>query len=192
MIYFVYLGGGGVPPPERAALLLNLAGTVVDQKSRVEPLQALLGEPSPESHEVLLRDIIDAIDFARDDPSVNSLVMELDELGYLGISKTQEIAVALESFKATGKPVVAVGDYYTQDQFLLASYADNVLVNPMGGVALEGFSSYRNYFRESLEMLSVSMHVFHAGEFKSIAEPFLRDDMSSGEKLITGRWLDVL
>jgi protease-4 len=192
LLLFVYLGGGGEPRPEKAALLLNLAGTVVDQKSQVEPLQALLGEPSPEDHEVLLRDIIDAITFARDDPAVNSLVMELDELGYLGISKTQEIATALESFKASGKPVVAVGDFFTQDQFLLASFADNIIVNPLGGVGLEGFSSYRNYFRETLEKLSVSMHVFHAGEFKSIAEPFLRDDMSPGEKLITGRWLEVL
>ncbi len=52
LIYFVYMGGGAEPPPERAALLLNLAGTVVDQKSQVEPLQALLGEPAPEDHEV--------------------------------------------------------------------------------------------------------------------------------------------
>ena len=169
LLLFVYFGGGVEPQPEKAALLLNLAGTVVDQKSQVEPLQALLGEPAPEDHEVLLRDIIDAVEFARDDPAVNSLVMELDELGYVGISKTQEIATALESFKASGKPVVAVGDFFTQDQFLLASFADNIIVNPLGGVGLEGFSSYRNYFRETLEKLSVSMHVFHAGEFKSIA-----------------------
>ena len=192
LIYFVYLGGGTEAPPEKAALLLNLAGTVVDQKSKVEPLQALLGEPRPETHEVLLRDVIEAIEYARDDPAVNSLVMELDNLGYVGISKTQEIATALESFKAAGKPVVAVGDYFTQDQFLLASYADSIIINPFGGVGLEGFASYRNYFRETLEKLSVNMHVFHAGEFKSVAEPFLRDDMSPGEKQITGRWLEVL
>ncbi len=192
LIYFVYIGGGEESPPEKAALLLNLAGTVVDQKTQVEPLQALLGEPTPENHEVLLRDVIDAINFARDDPAVNSLVMELDELGYLGISKTQEIATALESFKGAGKPVVAVGDFYTQDQFLLASYADSIIVNAMGGVGLEGFSSYRNYYRETLEKMLVNVHVFHAGEFKSIAEPFLRDDMSPGEKLLTERWLEVL
>ncbi|MDH4040981.1 MAG: signal peptide peptidase SppA [Gammaproteobacteria bacterium] len=192
LLLMLFVGGEREAHPEKAALLLNLAGTVVDEKSQVEPLQALLGEPSPENHEVLLRDVIDAIEFARDDPAVNSLVMELDELGYVGISKTQEIGTALESFKATGKPVVAVGDFFTQDQFLLASFADDIIVNPLGGVGLEGFSSYRNYFRETLEKLSVSMHVFHAGEFKSIAEPFLRDDMSPGERLITGRWLEVL
>src|SRR5210317_1671723 len=191
-IYVVYFGGAPEALPERAALLLNPVGTIVDQKSPVMPLQIFAGEASPEDNEVLLRDVIEAIEYARDDPAVNSLVMELDNLGYVGISKTQEIATAMESFKAAGKPVVAVGDYFTQDQFLLASYADSIIINPFGGVGLEGFASYRNYFRETLEKLSVNMHVFHAGEFKSVAEPFLRDDMSPGEKQITGRWLEVL
>jgi len=192
LIYFVYMGGGEESPPEKAALLLNLMGTVVDQRSQVDPLAALLVEPSPAEHEVVLRDVIDAIDYAKDDPAVTALVMELDELLYVGLSRVQEIAVALEEFRASGKPVVAVGDFFTQDQYLLASYADMVIVHPYGGVALEGFSSYRNYFRAALEKLSVKVHVFKAGEFKSIAESFLRDDMSAQEKEITERWLQVL
>ena len=192
LIYFVYVGGAPEPLPERAALLLNPVGTIVDQKSQAEPLQALLGEPSPADHEVLLRDVIAAIEYARDDPAINSLVMELDRLMYVGISKTQEIVRALDSFRETGKPVVAVGDYYTQDQYLLASHADSVIAHPLGGVALEGYSSYRNYFREALEKISVNVHVFRVGEHKSAMEPFLRDDMSPGEKEVTGRWLQVL
>jgi protease-4 len=73
IIYFVYIGGAPEPLPERAALLLNLSGTVVDQKSQVEPLMALLGEPSPTDHEVLLRDVLEAIEYAKDDPAINSL-----------------------------------------------------------------------------------------------------------------------
>jgi len=76
LLLFVYFSGGRAPHPEKAALLLNLAGTVVDQKTQVEPLQALVAESSPATHEVLLRDVIDAIDFASRDPTVNSLVME--------------------------------------------------------------------------------------------------------------------
>ncbi|MFK8051242.1 MAG: signal peptide peptidase SppA [Halioglobus sp.] len=192
LIYFVYIGGGPEPLPARAALLLNPIGTVVDEKSFVPPLQALMGEASPAQHEVLLRDLIAAIEYARDDPAINSMVMELDSLVSVGISKTLEISRALESFKASGKPIVAVGDYYTQDQYLLASHADTVIMHPLGGVMLEGFSSYQNYFREALEKLSVSMHVFKAGEHKSMAEPFLRDDMSPAEKEITSRWLSGL
>lgn len=192
LIYFVYIGGAPEPLPKKAALLLNMSGTVVDQKSEVNPLQALLGEPAPEEHEVLLRDVIEAIDYATEDPAINSLVMELDSLMYLGISKTQEIVPALEAFRKSGKPIVAIGDYYTQDQYLLASYADTVIAHPMGGVALEGFSSYRNYFREALEKISVNVHIFRAGDHKSAVEPFMRDDMSPEEKELTSRWLDNL
>ena len=192
IIYFFYVGGAPEPLPERAALLLNLSGTVVDQKSQVEPLMALLGEPSPTDHEVLLRDVLEAIEYARDDPAINSLVMELDYLMYVGISKTQEIVHALESFRESGKPIVVVGDYFTQDQYLLASHADSVIIHPLGGVALEGYSSYRNYFREALEKISVNVHVFRAGAHKSAMEPFVRDDMSPGEKELTGRWLETL
>jgi protease-4 len=191
-IYFVYIGGAPAPFPEKAALLLNMSGMVVDQKSEVNPFKALLGEPSPADHEVLLRDVIEAIDYAAEDPAINSLVMELDSLVHVGISKTQEIAVALESFHKTGKPIVAIGDYYTQDQYLLASYADTVISHPMGGVALEGYSSYQNYFREALEKISVNVHIFRAGEHKSAVEPFMRDDMSPAEKELTSRWLDNL
>jgi protease IV len=192
LIYFVYIGGAPEPLPDKAALLLNISGTVVDQRSAVNPLEALLAEPTPEQHEVLLRDVIEAIDYAAEDPAINSLVMELDDLMYVGISKTQEIVQALESFKKTGKPVVAIGDYFTQDQYLLASHADTVISHPMGGVALEGYSSYHNYFREALEKISVNVHIFRAGDHKSAVEPFIRDDMSPEEREITGRWLNNL
>jgi protease-4 len=191
-IYFVYVGGAPEPLPAKAALLLNLSGTVVDQRSEINPLEALISAPSPTSHEVLLRDVIEAIHYAGKDPAITSLVMELDDLVYVGISKTQEIAQALESFRKTGKPIVAVADYYTQDQFLLASYADTVIAHPMGGIALEGYSSYHNYFREALEKVSVNVHIFRAGDHKSAVEPFMRDDMSPAEKEVTGRWLNNL
>jgi len=192
IIYFVYVGGTPEPFPEKAALLLNMSGTVVDQRSEVNPLQALLAEPTPEQHEVLLRDVLEAIDYAAKDPAINSLVMQLDMLMHVGISKTQEIVQALEAFKKTGKPVVAIGDYFTQDQYLLASHADTIISHPMGGVALEGFSSYNNYFREALEKISVNVHIFRAGDHKSAVEPFIRDDMSPDEREITARWLNDL
>ena len=192
VIYLAYVGEAPEPLPERAALLLNPMGTIVDQKTYIEPLQALVAEPNPTDNEVLLRDILDAVRFAADDPAITALVMELDYLMYAGISKSQEIAEAISVFKASGKPVIALGDYFTQDQYLLASQADTIFMHPFGGVAIEGFASYRNYFREALANALVTMHVFKAGEHKSMAEPFLLDGMSEGEKAITGRWLDIM
>lgn len=192
LIYFVYFGGGPEPMPQQAALLLNMSGVVVDERSPVDPLMAILSEQTPVEHEVLLRDVVEAIEFAAEDPAISALVMELDSLMYVGISKSQEIIPALEAFRATGKPIVAVGDYYTQDQYLLASHADTIISHPMGGVAVEGYSSYQNYFRETLEKVSVNMHVFRAGDYKSAVEPYTRDDMSPGEKEVTRAWLSDL
>ena len=192
VVYFVYFSGGPEPLPEQAALLLNPMGSLVDQKAPIDPLQAVLTEPSPADHEVLLRDVIEAIETARDDDSINSLVMELEYLVYAGISRTQELVEALDSFRETGKPIVAVGDFYTQDQYLLASYADEVIGHPMGGVAVEGYAMYLQYFAEALEKLSVTMHVFRAGQYKSAVEPYLRSDMSPEEKEAASQWLTDL
>lgn len=189
VVYFVYLGGGSPPVPDRAALLLNLSGTVVDQRTAVDPVMAIISRPVATTHEVLLRDVLDAIEFAAEDPAINTLVMELDSLVYVGISKSLEIIRALDKFRESGKPVFAVGDYFTQDQYLLASHADTIIAHPFGGVALEGFSSYHNYFHEALEKISVNVHVFRAGEHKSAVEPYLRNDMSPGEKEVTSAWL---
>lgn len=192
LIYFVYVGGAPQPLPQKAALLLNMAGTVVEEKSPVDPLTAVLLETTAAGHEVLLRDVIESIELAAQDPAITAMVMELDQLAHVGISRTQEIVRALEDFRASGKPIIATGDYYSQDQYLLASYADEIIMHPLGGVALEGYGAYQNYFREALEKLSVNMHIFRVGENKGAVEPYLRDDMSPQEKKVTQRWLDDL
>jgi len=180
------------PIPDRAALVINPVGTVVDQRSWTDPLALLFSEPLPEEREVLLDDIVDSILYARDDPRITALVMELDQLYAVGISKTGEIAEALAEFRESGKPIIAWGDGFTQNQYLLAAQADTLIIHPMGDVILEGFSNYQWYFAEALEKLSVSVHVFRSGEHKSIAEPLLRNDMSPGEKEISQRWLGQL
>ncbi|MEM6483984.1 MAG: signal peptide peptidase SppA [Pseudomonadota bacterium] len=176
------------PLPDSAALLLDLRGRVVDVQTRVNT-SAFFVDQSPAGREYLLQDLIDAITLAAKDSRVNSLIMILDQLVSIGQSKTSELAEALALFRESGKPVIAVGDYYTQDQYRLAVEADTILMHPQGVVALEGYSFFTNFYAEALEKLSVSMHVFKAGEFKSIAEPLLRSDMSLGEREITRAWL---
>ncbi len=179
------------PLPEQAALRLDLAGRVVDQRTRLNTGSVLLGDASA-NREIVLTDLIDAVDLARRDDRIVALVMELDGLLRIGQSKTTELAEAIDRFRATGKPIVAVADYYTQDQYRLAVEADTVIMHPFGAVAIEGFGYFINYFAEALEKLLVTVHVFRAGDYKSIAEPFLRSDMSPGEREISRRWLGDL
>ena len=192
LLVAVFSGRAPEPLPAQAALILNPAGSIVEQKSYVDPMALLFSEPVPQEREVLLRDVIAAIRTAKDDPAISSLVMELDSLWSVGISKTGEIAAALAEFRASGKPIVAWGDSFTQSQYLLAAEADTIILHPMGGVLLEGFANYRWYFADALDKLSLNMHVFKAGDFKSVADPFEGNEMPAGEKEISQRWLDSL
>lgn len=191
LLYVLVSSTAPKPLPNKAALLLDPAGTVVDEEARIDPL-SLLSEPSPATAETRLQDMIDAVEAAATDERIAALVIDTENLLRFGLSRAQEMAPALARFRATGKPIVAAGDYFTQDQYLLAAEADEILLHPYGAVALQGFASYQNYFQEALEKLAVDVHVFRAGEFKSIAEPLTRNDMSDGEKQITQAWLDDL
>lgn len=183
------LSGRPEPLPERAALVLDPSGRVVDERSRVAAA-SLFFESTAADSEVLLTDLIDSVELASEDPRIVALVLDLDEMFAIGQSKTSELARAIARFRETGKPVVARADYFSQDQYRLAVEADTLLMHPFGGVGLEGFSVYINYLTDALEKLSLNMHVFRAGEFKSIAEPYLRRDMSPQERRITRAWLD--
>ncbi|NIB41982.1 signal peptide peptidase SppA [Pseudomaricurvus alkylphenolicus] len=178
--------------PKDIALHLAPSGLLVDQYSYVDPMTQFLEQRSQRETETRVRDIIEALDRAATDPAITSLVLELDELVGGGLSKLEEIGSALQRFKDSGKPIYAVSDAYSQEQYYLASYADEITMHPMGAVILTGYGSYRNYFRSALEKLSLNMHVFRVGEYKDAVEPYLRDGMSDASREHNGQWLNEL
>ncbi len=194
VVFLLFMLGSAELPqiPEKGALVLNPAGQLVDQLKHSAPLMAYLSKSDPQDGETLLSTVIESIHYAKDDDRINSLVISLDNLSYGGLSKMQEIAVALEAFRTTGKKIIAVGDNYNQDQYWLASQADEIYVNPMGGVLLQGYGLYRSYYKQALDKLHINFHVFRVGEYKSAMEPFLRDDMSEDAKTANMLWLNRL
>ena len=178
------------PLPERAGLLIAPKGRLVENKTPLEPVDALFA--SELSGEVLLSSLIQAIDEAANDPRITSLVIDLEDLAGPSTSQSMEIIEAMERFSEAGKPMVAVGDYFSQSHYLLASQADEIILHPEGGVSLMGFGVYRTYLKQFLDNIRVKFHVFRAGENKSAVEPYLRDDMSPQEKVVVARWLNSL
>jgi protease-4 len=116
----------------------------------------------------------------------------VDELGPSGLSKLQEIAVALRDFRASGKRVIAAGDSFSQSQYYLAAQAGEIYLDPMGEVAVTGFAYYRMYFKDAIDKLSVDLNVFRAGTFKSYTDQFSRSDMAPSEREETSVWLESL
>ncbi|KGJ93842.1 signal peptide peptidase SppA [Colwellia psychrerythraea] len=201
LVFFVLLfafigvlssGEEQIQVPEKTALVLNLVGDIVEQKREVDPMEAFVTEAMEQQEdkpEVLLSDIIDVIGKAKKDYRVEVLVLQLQGLQRAGLTKLQDIAVALEDFKSSGKQVIALGDQFSQDQYYLASTANSIWLNPQGFMLLDGYGRYKMYFKSALEKLSINQHIFRVGTFKSAVEPFIRDDMSDAAKEANKLWL---
>ena len=177
------------PIPESTALLVAPSGMIVENRSQREPVDALL---QANEGEVLLFSLTRALRSAAEDERITSVILDLQELPALSTAHAMELISSLELFKATGKPVIAVGDYFSQAHYLLVSQADTVVMNPEGGLELTGFAFYRNYLRTFLDNIYLTMNVFRVGENKSAVEPYLRDDMSPQQREVVGAWLGDL
>ncbi len=171
------------------ALAINPVGDLVDTLDE-DPSQRLIDELSGEGpSQVLVRDLTEALERAASDPRITLAVLKLDEVGAIGAAQAEEIATAVATFRAAGKKVQAWAPYYGQTGYLLAAHADEVSVDPFGGVLIEGYGAFANYFKDALDKLGVTVHVFRVGEYKSAVEPLLRNDMSAEAKQANREWL---
>jgi protease-4 len=179
VILYMIFGGGLKPLQPKTTLVLDLKGQLVEQSS-INARDALLTNVrGGEVHKMVqLRDVLSVLDTAAKDPDVGAAVLLTDELQGAGQATLREVATALDRFKASGKPVVAWGSSFDQRQYLLAAHASEVYMHPMGMVLLEGFGRYRNYYRDALDKLGVTVNLLRVGTYKSFAEPYIANGPS--------------
>ena len=166
--------------PEDGALVLNPSGVLVEEKTAVDPLNFLADDGGPS--EVLVQDLVVALELARDDPRITTLVLNLDNFGGGLMPHLEIVADGIRDFRAAGKKVIAASNGYSQSSLLLAAEADEILMNPEYTVLPEGFSANRTYFSSLLNRLNVTVNLFKVGQYKSAAEPYFQDRMSDEDK----------
>jgi protease-4 len=159
------------------ALLLQLDGSVVEEVSPIDPLNALLSSAVP-TRQYAARDLVRAIDEAAKDKRIKAIALDLSTFLGGGLVHMTEIGEALDRFRATKKPVIAYAVAYSDDSLLLASHASEVWVDPMGGTAITGPGGERMFYAGLLQKLGVTAHVFRVGTYKSAVEPYLLNEMS--------------
>ena len=164
----------GAPTLEdKTALVLNISGSVVEQRSAVNLREQVLGQAQgQDSEQTRLRDVLAVLDAAAKDPKISHAVLMLDGLSGTGMVTLREMAAAIDRFKAGGKPVYAWGSDYDQRQFFLAAHATEVWLHPMGSVMVEGFGRYRTYYKDLLDKVGITANVLRAGKYKNAAETF--------------------
>jgi protease IV len=178
--------------PDRAALLVKPEGQLVEQLSGDAVQRAIENAQGQERPQTLLWDLVDAIRTAATDKRIRVLVLDLDDMQGAGQPELEELAGAIRTFGASGKPVIAFGTAYDQAQYYLAAQAQQIYLDPTGYVMIQGFSRYPLYFKGLLQKVGVDVNVFRVGTFKSAVEIFTRSDMSSADKQQSLAYLNVL
>lgn len=176
--------------PNGGVLVVDPVGNLVEQGGGIDTRvqDALSGASEP----TVVRHVITALDRARHDDRIKEVLLKLDQLGGADPGQLQDLVAAIDRFKKSGKPVVAWSDSYDQTQYELASHADRIELDPMGYVLLTGYGVYRNYYKDALDKLGVTVNVFRVGKYKSYVEPYTRNGMSDAARNDNLRWLNSL
>lgn len=173
-------------------LVLKPVGNVVEQYSGTPLDRALQEAMSGQRSETRLRDLLSALERASRDERISRLVIDPSFTQSIGLASLHELQAAIDAFRTSGKPVIALAENLEQNGYYLASLADEIWLNPKGMVWIEGFSRYRQFYAEGLEKLQVEINLFQAGDYKTGPEPWVRNDMSPEAREANLFWLGDL
>ncbi len=185
-VLVVYLGivlfnGDKVIVPQQGALYVSLDGMIKEQKTyNQSSFQAFSGGKI--KRQTILRQVIKSIDIAANDDRITMMIINTNGLAGAMPSKLHYIGEAMSRFRAAGKKIFTYGNNFSQGGYLIASYADEIYLNPYGSVLLYGYGSYPNYYKAFLDKLKVEVQLFRVGKYKSAMEPYIRNDMSPEAK----------
>ncbi|MCF6242267.1 MAG: signal peptide peptidase SppA [Bacteroidales bacterium] len=171
-------------------LKLKLNKKIVDRGSK-NPFEGFDFVSMQPQKTLGLNTILKNIDKAASDENIKGIFLDLSSLN-TGIASVEEIHNALAKFRQSGKFIIAYADYYTQKTYYLASIANEIYVNPAGGMEFVGLSAQLMFFKNALEKFGIKPVIIRHGKFKSAVEPFMLDKMSEANREQTQTYISSI
>ena len=172
----------------KAVLVLDLSDALPEQ-AKMNTLSGILGNEEVQTPG--LYDVVRMIDHAKRDSSVKGIYIKAESNGN-GFAASDELRNALESFKSSGKFIIAYGNVISQRAYGVASIANEIYCNPAGGLEWSGYSVDYLFMKGLLDRLKIEPEIFYAGKFKSATEPLRATQMTDANRWQTSVWLNDL
>jgi protease-4 len=183
-------GSEEVSVSENSVLHLDLNGrTIVERTSEDDLDLSIFGNPFGQEMSAGLINLKKAIGEAKTNDNIKGIYLNTG-LVIAGQASLLELREALVDFKTSGKFIIAYDEAYTEGGYYIASVADEIYLNPLGGIDFNGFSSEGIFFKGLFEKVGVKPEIFRVGEFKSAVEPFILEKNSPEARLQTQSFLD--
>ncbi len=186
---------------DKSVLVFDLSVNITDTdptSSTSEAIgEALSGE---ETATVTLRKVLDALDKARQDQRIVALYLDGSQASggsSTGFATLKEVREALERFRASGKQIIAYDVDLGEQKYYLSSVANKIILNPMGTLEINGFSSQPRFYTGALQKFGIGVQVIRVGKYKSAVEPFVLKKLSPENRqqtqgLLSDLWSEFL
>ncbi|MBW4640625.1 MAG: signal peptide peptidase SppA [Gloeocapsa sp. UFS-A4-WI-NPMV-4B04] len=178
---------------DKSVLVYDLSLNITDAKRSSGTSAILQGALANEDNNTAsLRTVLDTLEKARRDKRIVGIYLDGSKGSAdrdTGYATLKEVRGALERFRAAGKPIVAYNMNWGKREYYLSSVANNIVLNPLGAVEVNGLSSETMFLAGALEKYGVGVQVIRVGKFKAAVEPFVLQNMSPESRQQTQKLL---
>ncbi|AFZ59985.1 signal peptide peptidase SppA [Anabaena cylindrica FACHB-243] len=177
---------------DKSMLVFDLSMKITDsQPSSSDLLQTTL--TGVDEDRITLRKVIETLEKAQKDPRIVGIYIDATKSGAasgLGYASLKEIRQALDKFRGSGKKIVAYGTDWNEREYYLSSVANNIVLNPVGLMEINGLSSQPMFLTGALQKYGIGVQVVRVGKFKGAVEPFILNKLSPENRQQTQKLLD--
>lgn len=190
------------------ALVVYTVGKIISIETKKKPvdigtyIELTLSDEIAESRVITPFDIKKEINFygilknlekAESDPRVEGLILKLDSVG-LSRGQAEEFTAKIKEFKKSGKKIYAYAPSFTNQNYVIASAADKIIMpKTMGAMSeIKGYFMEVPYYKTLGDKIGVKMNVIHIGDYKSAGESYDRTEMSREHRENTERILNAV
>lgn len=181
-------GDSMVNVEKHSALYFDLSGEVAE---RVQPADFMQLLQQAENNTPTLEDMLLALKAAADDDKIEGLYLNCSGAA-MGMAAREELLEAIYAFQESGKWVYAYSDNYGEGDYMIATTADCVALNPVGSIDIHGLGGMSPFFKGLLDKVGIKMQIIKVGTYKSAVEPFILTSMSEPAKEQMQQYLDSI
>ncbi len=196
IVLLLLLSQDGSPTvKDKTVLVFDLATKIRDTEPTITLSQAFSQEEQPT---LTLKQVLKNLDKARQDPHITAIFLDgRNSSGARGSATSSEIRQALEAFQKAGKKIIAYGVDWDERDYYLTSIADEVILNPIGMMEMNGLGAQPLFYKGAFEKYGIGVQTVRVGNYKSAVEPYTRASLSPEnrqqlETLIGGIWQNFI
>ena len=170
------------------SLLIKLKGNIVEYANMERGFN--------NTYSTNIRYILKKIDYAKKNKDIHTISLEFEN-PFISLTHASIIREKLKEFQKTNKKIYSYSNYYSQNQYYLASVSDSIFINKLGFVDFKGLHIEWLFFKRIQQNYGIKMDIIRHGKYKSAVEPFISNKFSKENRyqltqLVSSLWAKII